>query len=45
MAGIKVRLNDKDSKAEELKIGEKLLMIVETIGDKATTKCIMVDRK
>lgn len=45
MNGAKVRLNQQASKVEELKIGDKTLAIVETTGDKASLKCLMVDRK
>ena len=43
--GAKVRLNKEDSKVEDLKIGDVTLAIVEIVGDKATLKALMVDRK
>jgi hypothetical protein len=45
MGNAKVRLNNADSKVEDMKIGDKILAIVETIGDKATLKSLMVERK
>jgi len=44
-ADAKVRLNKEDSKVEDLKIGDVTLAIVEKVGDKATLKALMVDRK
>jgi Cu/Ag efflux protein CusF len=41
----KVRLNMKDSKMEDLKIGDSTLAIVERMGDKATVKALMAERK
>ena len=45
MNGAKVRLNKQDSKVEDLKIGDNIVAIVETTGDKDSLKCLMVDRK
>lgn len=45
MGSAKVRLNDKDSKIEEVKIGDHFLALVEKVGDKSTLKCIMVEHK
>ena len=45
MGNAKVRLNNEDSKVENMKIGDKILAIVETIADKATLKSLMVERK
>lgn len=45
MNGAKVRLNKEDSKVEDIKIGDKTLAIIETTGDKASLKCLMVERK
>jgi hypothetical protein len=41
----KVRLNNEVSKAEDLKIGDHVLAIMETVGDKTTLKSLRVDRK
>jgi hypothetical protein len=41
----KVRLNKEASAAADLKIGDETLAIVETMGDKTTLKCLMVERK
>jgi len=41
----KVRLNKKDAKVENLKIGDKTLIIVETNRDTMTLKAVMVERK
>jgi hypothetical protein len=41
----KVRLNGKDSKLHDIKIGDKALAIVETIGEVPTLKCLMIERK
>jgi len=45
MNGAKVRLNMQPSKAQDLKIGDTILFIVEVIGDKTTLKELMVTRK
>ncbi|HVS34647.1 MAG TPA: hypothetical protein VMS17_03630 [Gemmataceae bacterium] len=45
MGDAKVSLNKEDSKIENYKIGDVTLAIVERVGDKATLKAIMVDRK
>jgi hypothetical protein len=45
MNGAKVRLNMQPSKAQDLKIGDKILFIVEVIGDKTNLKDVMVTRK
>jgi len=41
----KVRLNRKDSKIGDIKIGDKVLAIVEKIGEVTTLKCLMIERK
>jgi hypothetical protein len=41
----KVRLNKKDAKVENLKIGDKTLIVVETNRDTMTLKAVMVERK
>ena len=45
MNGAKVRLNMQLSKAQDLKIGDTILFVVEVIGDKTTLKDLMVTRK
>lgn len=40
-----VRLNMKDSKIDEVRIGDHALLIVDMVGDKATLRSVMVDRK
>jgi hypothetical protein len=45
MGDAKVRLNLENSKIEDMKIGDHFLAIVEKTGDKATLKCLMVERK
>lgn len=40
-----VRLNKKDAKVDNLKIGDKTLIIVETNRDTMTLKAVMVERK
>jgi Cu/Ag efflux protein CusF len=45
MGDAKVRLNMQDAKVENIKIGDHTLFIVETIGDNATLKSVMVDRR
>lgn len=45
MGATKVRLNKEASKAEDIKIGDTALAIIETDGDKETLKCLMVNRK
>jgi hypothetical protein len=41
----KVRLNEEVSKADDLKVGDHVLAIVETVGDKTTLKSLMAHRK
>jgi Cu/Ag efflux protein CusF len=41
----KVRLNREDSKIQDIKIGDHTSVIVEKMGDKATLKSLMVERK
>jgi Cu/Ag efflux protein CusF len=45
MNGAKMRVNMQPSKAQDLKIGDKILFVVEVIGDKTTLKDLMVTRK
>jgi hypothetical protein len=45
MGDAKVHLNKQDSKVEDVKIGDTVLAIVETVGDKVTLKSVMIDRK
>jgi len=45
MGDAKVRLNGKDSKIGDLKIGDKAIAIVEKIGEATTLKSLMIDRK
>ena len=45
MGYAKVRLNGKDSKIRDIKIGDKALAIVEKIGEVTTLKCLMIERK
>jgi hypothetical protein len=45
MGDAKVRLNMQESKADDLKIGDNAVAIVETIGDKSALKSLMVERK
>ena len=45
MSDAKVRLNREDSKISDVKIGDKVLAIVEKIGEGTTLKCLMIDRK
>jgi hypothetical protein len=45
MGDAKVRLNREDSKIENIKIGDHALVIVDKMGDKATLKSVMVERK
>jgi hypothetical protein len=45
MGDAKVRLNMQEGKADDVKIGDNAVAIVETIGDKATLKSLMVERK
>lgn len=40
-----VRLNMKDSKIADIKIGDHALLIVDMVGDKSTLRSVMVDRK
>ena len=44
MGYAKVRLNGKDSKIRDIKIGDKALAIVEKIGEVTTLKCLMIER-
>ena len=41
----KVRLNNADSKIEDIKIGDRALGIVEKEGDATTLKCLMFEHK
>lgn len=45
MGYAKVRLNGKDIKIGDIKIGDKALAIVEKIGEVTTLKCLMIERK
>ena len=45
MGDAKVRLNREDSKISDIKIGDKVLAIVEKMGEGTTLKCLMIDRK
>jgi hypothetical protein len=45
MGDAKVRLNKEDGKVEDIKIGDKTLIIVEKSGDKTTLKAVIVERK
>jgi len=45
MGDAKVHLNKKDSKIQDLKIGDNVLAIVEKTGDKTTLKTLMAERK
>ena len=45
MGDAKVRLNKAASKISEIKIGEHCVAIVEKIGEKATLKTLMIERK
>lgn len=45
MGDARVRLNMKDSKVEDVKIGDHALLIVEMIEDTPTLRSVMVDRK
>lgn len=45
MGDAKVRLNQADSKVENVKIGDHALAIMEKIGGKESLKCLMVNRK
>jgi len=45
VSGAKVRLNKEDSKIENVKIGDHVLLIMETKGDKSTVKSVIVERK
>lgn len=41
----KVRLNREESKASDVKIGDKALAIVEKVGEETKLKCLMITRK
>jgi hypothetical protein len=45
MGSAKVRLNKRDSKIEDIKIGDRALGIVEKDGDTTTLKCLMFEHK
>jgi Cu/Ag efflux protein CusF len=45
MGDAKVRLNKEDGKVEDIKIGDRTIVIVEKSGDKTTLKTVMVERK
>jgi hypothetical protein len=45
MGDAKVRMNKEDGKVEDIKIGDKTIVIVEKSGDKTTLKAKMVERK
>jgi hypothetical protein len=45
MGDAKLRLNKEAGKVEDIKIGDKTLVIVEKTGDKTTLKSVMVERK
>jgi Cu/Ag efflux protein CusF len=45
MGDAKVKLNNKDGKIQDVKIGDNALAIVEKTGDKSTLKCLMVEEK
>ena len=44
MGDAKVRMNKKDAKVADIKIGERVLMILQTAGDKKTLLVLMVER-
>jgi hypothetical protein len=45
MGDAKVRLNKEDGKIEDMKIGDKTLVILDKSGDKTTLRSVMVVRK
>jgi hypothetical protein len=45
MNGANVRLNRQESKVQDVTIGDRTLAIVKTTMDKASLKCLMIDRK
>ena len=45
MGNAKVRLNNKDSRIQDIKIGDRALGIVEKEGDATTLKCLMFEHK
>jgi len=45
MNDAKVRLNKEPSKIEDIKIGDKILIVAEKDGDKMTVKSVIVERK
>jgi hypothetical protein len=44
MGHAKVRMNKKEAKVEDIKIGEHVLMILQTTGDKKTLQTLMFER-
>ncbi len=45
MGDAKVRLNKENGKIEDIKIGDRTVIIVEKSGDKTTLRAVMVERK
>jgi hypothetical protein len=45
MGDAKVRLNKEPGKVEDIKIGDKTLLILDKAGDKTTLKSVMIERK
>jgi hypothetical protein len=45
MNDAKVRLNKEPSKIEDIKVGDKVLIVAEKDGDKTTVKSVMVEHK
>jgi len=45
MGDAKVRLNKEAGKVEDLRIGDKTLLILDKAGDKTTLKSVMIERK
>ena len=45
MGHAKVRMNKKEAKVEDIKIGDRVLMILQTAGEKKTLQALMFERK
>jgi len=45
MGDAKVRMNGKEAKVEDIKIGDRVLMILQTAGEKKTLQTLMFERK
>jgi predicted lipoprotein with Yx(FWY)xxD motif len=45
MGDAKVRLNKEAGKVQDIRIGDKTLVIIEKAGDKSTLKSVMIERK